>query len=64
MPMTIDERLQRIEQRLQRLEGTTIPLATTQVQAISDVSDTATTDEVRTSVQQIARALRTLRLGH
>ena len=52
-----------IQRRLDRLEGSSFLMHTTQVQAISDVDDAATAAEVRTSVQQIARALRTLGLG-
>jgi hypothetical protein len=64
MDASIDARLQQLEERLDRLEGSTILLNTTQVQAVDAVEDDASTAEVRTAVQQIARALRTLGLGH
>lgn len=64
MDADIEERFRLIEERLDRLEGSTILLNTTQVQAVDEVEDDASTAEVRTAVQQITRALRTLGLGH
>lgn len=64
MDATVEERLRQIEERLERLEGSTILLNTTQVQPVDEVEDDASTADVRTAVQQIARALRTLGLGH
>lgn len=59
----VQRQLAAMKEQLTRLEGSTILLSTTQVQRVDAVSDDATTDEVRTAVQQIARALRTLGLG-
>lgn len=57
------DRVEALTRRLERLEGSTFLMHTTQPQPIADVSATADTNTVRASVQQVVRALRTFGLG-
>lgn len=62
--MTIEELEQRLTQiatRLERLEGSSILLATDQPQFVADVSASATTDQVRAGLIALLTALKTNR---
>lgn len=52
-----------MQRRLDRLEGSSFLMHTTQVQPISAVSDSADAATVRAGLQQVIRALRTFGLG-
>lgn len=59
----LDPELEALKARVEQLEHFSIEMSTSQPQPLPEVSESASTDEVRTAVIEILAMLRTIGLG-